>query len=479
MFDAIDIVAISVDEKARILYAEEGHFLDVKSKSISPAKLTETLSAFANTAGGELYIGLAEYKRRKKTRKWDGFTDQEAANGHLQAFEQTFPLSSHFSYVFLACEGSDGLVLRADIHKVKEVKLASNGKPYTRRGAQNLPIDTPQKLRRLEYNKGITSFETELVNVDVGEIQGSPVLTGFLAHSVATPDSLSFLRKQQLVISGKPTVAAVLLFAEQPQAILPKHCAVKIFRYRTQDSHGDRETLSDEIVTIEGCIYSIIRDAVNKVVSMVESVPVLGEGRLASIRYPDETLHEIITNAVLHRDYSVAADIQIRIFDNRIEIESPGRLAGHITERNILREQYARNGQLVRLTSRFPDPPNRDIGEGLNAAFEAMRRLKLRVPEIKENENSFTVYIYHEPLASPEEMVLKYLDGHASITNTEARIVTGNRSENSVKKVFYRLRKQGLIELVPNKRGASSAWQKIGKAKRDAAKQLRFDLKLE
>jgi len=478
MEEAINILAISVEEKARILYEEEGHFFEVKSKAISPSKLTETLSAFANTAGGELYIGVDELKERRKTRKWNGFINQEAANGHLQALELTFPLSSHFSYLFLTCDGSEGFVLRADIHKVKEVKAASNGKPYIRRGAQNLPVDTPQKLKRLEYNKGITSFESELVNVDINEIQESAILKRFLANVVASSDPVTFLHKQQLVISGKPTVAAVLLFAEQPQAILPKHCAIKIFRYRTKDVQGDRETLLPEIVTIEGCTYSLISDAVNEVVSMVESVPVLGEGKLASIRYPDETLHEIITNAVLHRDYSIAADIQIRIFDNRIEVESPGRLAGHITEKNILREQYARNGQLVRFTSRFPDPPNRDIGEGLNAAFEAMRRLRLRVPEVKENENSVTVYIYHEPLASPEEMVLKYLDSHASITNTEARMVTGNRSENSVKKVFDRLRKQELIELVPSRRGANSAWQKISKARPDVIKQLGFDLNI-
>ena len=58
------------------------------------------------------------------------------------------------------------------------------------------------------------------------------------------------------------------------------------------------------------------------------------------IEYPIETLHEITTNAVLHRDYSVADDIHIRIFDNRIEVESPGRLPGHVTQENILDERF-------------------------------------------------------------------------------------------------------------------------------------------
>lgn len=64
---------------------------------------------------------------------------------------------------------------------------------------------------------------------------------------------------------------------------------------------------------------------------------------MESITYPHETLHEIITNAVLHRDYSIVADVQIRIFDNRVEVESPGKLPGHVTKENILDTQSARN----------------------------------------------------------------------------------------------------------------------------------------
>ena len=475
--DAISTTSIEVEEKQKLLHATEGHFLDLKSRSISPRKLTETMSAFANAAGGELYIGISERKRgTKKIRKWSGFPDQEAANGHLQAFEQFFPLSPSFSYTFLSCEESHGLVLKADIHKVVEIKKASNGIAYVRRGAQNLPMDTSQKLRRLEYNKGIASFETERVNVNHTLIENSQILTDFVKNCIPSSDPATFLSKQQLVISDRPTVAAILLFAEEPQAILPKRCGMKILRYRTRESYGDAGIPASEIVIVEGCIYEMIKETVSEVVNMVESERVLGPGRLISIKYPHETLHEIITNAVLHRDYSVPVDIQVRVFDNRIEIESPGLLPGHITEKNILREQYARNGKIVRLTNKFPDPPNRDIGEGLNTAFEAMRRLKLRIPEIREGENSVIVYIYHEPLASPEETVLSYLDSHASITNSEARMITGIKSENSMKKVFNRLRQQGLIELVPDRHGAKSAWQKLGIRRSETSRQLEFKL---
>ena len=48
----------------------------------------------------------------------------------------------------------------------------------------------------------------------------------------------------------------------------------------------------------------------------------MGEHGLEAISYPSETLHEIITNAVIHRDYNIADDIHVRIFDNRIEYKA-------------------------------------------------------------------------------------------------------------------------------------------------------------
>ena len=75
--------------------------------------------------------------------------------------------------------------------------------------------------------------------------------------------------------------------------------------------------LEGQPLTVEGCAYQQIYTAVAKVKQIVESIKKLGV-EFESVTYPEETLHEIITNAVLHRDYSIATDIQIRIFDNRI-----------------------------------------------------------------------------------------------------------------------------------------------------------------
>ena len=155
---------------------------------------------------------------------------------------------------------------------------------------------------------------------------------------------------------------------------------MKLYRYTTSDAEGTREELSYDPITIEGPVYDVIEKAVSQTVAQVEAIPLLEAGGLTAVTYPPEALHEIITNAVIHRDYAVNDDVHVRIFDNRVEVESPGQLPANITPDNILDERFSRNPVIVRLINKFPNPPNKDVGEGLNTAFRAMRNLNLRDP---------------------------------------------------------------------------------------------------
>jgi ATP-dependent DNA helicase RecG len=455
------ILSVQTD---RLIQISEGQFSDVKAIEITPAKLTKLISAFANSDGGDLYVGIAEVSKAGIiSREWAGFTNQEAANGHLQIFEQLFPLGTDFQYEFLACGTRRGLVLHVQINKTQAIMKASNGIPYIRRGAQSLPVDTPEKIKRLEYSKGITSFENDVVNVGKETVTTSKVIGTFIEEIVPTAEPESWLRKQGLLRDQKPTVAGLLMFADEPQAALPKHCGIKVYRYKTKEAEGFREVMEFTPKTVEGCLYEQIRNAVSLTKSITESIPRMGTGSLEAINYPPETLHEIVTNAVIHRDYSVADDVHIRIFDNRIEIQSPGRLPAHITVKNILDERFARNGAVVRILNKFPDPPNKDVGEGLNTAFAAMHNLGLKEPIIVEKDNSVLVTIRHESLASPEESIMEYLETHPTIKNREARAITHIRADYQMKAVFGRMVKSGMIEQVPNTRTNSTAYRRVNR----------------
>jgi len=457
----IDTIEITENQKNIILDIEEDHFRDLKAIDIKPAKLTKTISAFANTVGGEIYIGIDENEvAGVKLRQWRGFSDIEDANGHLQIFEQLFPLGTDFSYTFLKIAGHTGIVLLISILKTKQIVKASDGIPYIRRGAQSLPIDTDEKLKRLQLDKGVSSFENNTLNVPVEFVSDSLVIYEFMIEVIPTTEPIPWLKKQLLISNNLPTVASVLLYSDNPQAALPKQSGIKIYRYATKDAEGTRETLAFTPISVEGCAYKQIYEAVGKVTELIQTIKIYTTEGETTMQYPNETLHEIITNAVLHRDYSLASDIHIRIFDNRIEIESPGKLPGHVTTGNILKEQFARNGSIVRLINKFPNPPNQDVGEGLNTAFAAMKKLKLKEPLIIERENSVLVLIKHESLASPEEVIMNFLNTNATINNRTARGLANVGSENTMKQIFYSLRDKGLIEQTPGTQGRGTTWRK-------------------
>jgi ATP-dependent DNA helicase RecG len=441
---------IDQDQAELLMQIEEGEYSDVKSILVSPAKLTNAISAFANTDGGDLYIGISEQLLggNVKKREWAGFPDVEAANGHLQPFRKSFPLGRGFQYEFLRCPALQGVVLHAQISRTQEIIKATDGIAYIRVGAQNLPQTKPEELRRLEYAKGLISFESHTVAAENELIIDSPITKQFVNSVVPKAQPEAWLRKQQLIVNQMPTVAGLLLFAEEPQSALPKRCGIKVYRYKTQQEAGFRDVLTFVPITVEGCLYDQIKKAVKTTVEEIEKIPHLGAEGLEQIKYPQETLHEIITNAVIHRDYSIADDIHVRIFDNRIEVQSPGRLPAHITPNNILDERFARNGVLVRLLNKFPNPPNQDVGEGLNTAFDKMKELGLRAPIIEERGDAVLVRILHEPLASPEDTIMKYLETHETIRNQEAREITFTKDADHMKRILQRMAEGGEIEKI-------------------------------
>lgn len=451
----IDTINITDEEVIKILALQENHFSDLKSRDIAPAKLTRTICSFSNAEGGELFIGVED-----DPREWRGFENIESANAHIQTFEEFFPLGDGYIYSFLSNDNQPGLVFKIEIQKSRAVKYASNGKVYLRRSAQNLPVVGDEALHRLKINKGIASFETETINVEKNVIENSHKIIEFMLEVVPTSEPEPWLIKQRLIINDHPTVAGVLLFAEEPQAILPKHCGIKLYQYTTKEEEGNREELVDDPLTIEGCLYDIIQHAVTETKALIEATRIMTTDGLRAASYPDEALHEIVTNAVIHRDYSITDDIHIRVFNNRVEIQSPGTLPAHITVENILAERFARNGVIVRLINKFPNPPNKDVGEGLNTAFKSMRDMRLRDPIIEQKGGSVLVTLKHESLGTPQELIMKFLESHETITNREAREICNIGSENAMKHILKRMVDAEMLEVIKGKTVFQTSYKK-------------------
>jgi ATP-dependent DNA helicase RecG len=453
---ALEIRKISSADLNSLLTKPEGHFFDVKSKRIQPAKLSKTFSAFANADGGEILIGLEDASTNGN--RWIGFANEEEANGLIAVLHEHFPEGEVFSYQFLTCQDQSGLVLACDIQKNQEIWKDTQETLYLRRGAQSIKQESYEEQEQLRLNKGLISFEDSKTNLTASELGESKHFAKFCETIVPAAEPHAWLQKQKIIKDEFATVAGVVLFDDEPQATLPK-AAIKISRYRTSEE-PTRATLEGQPDTIEGPATELIKTAVDHIISIVEQIPVMKDTGFKSVLYPRDAIHEIVTNAIIHRDYSINDDVHIRIFDNRIEIFSPGLLPAHITVDNILDERFARNQKIVRLANKFPDAPNKDVGEGLNTAFEAMRELKLKDPIVSQVGAGVLVTLRHEKLAEPEQAITNYLRENTEINNKKARSITFIGSENKVKNIFRKMMSAGIIERIPDRSQVKTGYKR-------------------
>ena len=224
----------------------------------------------------------------------------------------------------------------------------------------------------------------------------------------------------------------------------------------TSDAEYKREQLDGPPRTIPGHLEKQIRAAIRGIAEILEGASYQAKGDVVKLKYPAEAIHEILVNAVIHRDYSLNDDIHVKIYDNRIEIQSPGRLPGYITVENIYEERFSRNPNLVRMLHNLPNPVNHDIGEGLDTARNEMKKAGLVAPEIRESDNAVIVTIRHQKLAPLIDIILEYLRENPgkAITSKIVRDLSGEDDVNKIKRAFQRLRKRGSIVPVDDKASA-------------------------
>ena len=161
----MDIIRTEITEQQiQKLFAEieEDHFNDFKAKDISGRKMSKSVSAFANASGGDIYIGIRE-ESDTKIKHWEGFLCIEEANSFIQVVESLSEVAGFYNAEFLKHPVLNTYVLRLSIFKTKSIVKTTDEKIFVRKGAQNLPVDTPEKLRRLELDKGISTYEDETV----------------------------------------------------------------------------------------------------------------------------------------------------------------------------------------------------------------------------------------------------------------------------------------------------------------------------
>ena len=130
--------------------------------------------------------------------------------------------------------------------------------------------------------------------------------------------------------------AAILLFGKNPQLYFPR-ARVRFIRYEgTEEKFGAEMNVIKDVI-FEGNILKMINDSIAYLDTQIKEKTYLGQdGKFVTEEeYPKFVRQEIVVNAVTHRDYSIrGTDIQIKLFDNRIVVESPGKLPGLVRADN-------------------------------------------------------------------------------------------------------------------------------------------------
>lgn len=450
-----EVINITPKEIEALLNTVEDHFNDFKSKQIAPNKLQETFVAFANADGGNIYIGIEDAASGRE--RVSGFNEPEEANAIIATLlENTTPAVENVEIEYFKTP-SNGLILHVDIPKSPKVHYTASGDCHIRANAQKVKI-RGERITQLSYSKGAEPYEKKAVEiVEIQDILESKYYVDYLSRIGTSQLPEVFLKKQRLLTRKDdkliPNVGCVLLFDEEPQGSLDTRCAVKVYRLRTTETEYKREQLQEEPVTIEGPLETVILNTISKVKEYVDGASFKDGDNLVKLSYPAEALKEILVNAVIHRDYSQKDDVHVKVYDNRIEVQSPGRLPGYMTIDNLYEERFSRNPNLVRLLHKLPNPVNHDIGEGLDTAKNELRKAGLVAPVFEERGNNFVVIVKHQTIASIEDVIIEYFNDNPTgqLTNKLVRQLSGEDDLQKVKKALQKLRDEGVIKpLDPN-----------------------------
>ena len=177
--------------------------------------------------------------------------------------------------------------------------------------------------------------------------------------------------------------------------------------------------------TLSGPLYrQIAQTHAYLLESLAQGLTLASSGFRTIHRYPERVIKEAVTNAVIHRDYRLNRDIQIRIFDSRIEILSPGMFPGRITAATIHRAgSFARNPLIASNLREFPEPPNVDAGEGVRMMFNLMRAENLYPPQYRElgdqAQEAISVMLLNEERPPVWEQVSDWMDRNGPIANSD------------------------------------------------------------
>ena len=385
-----------------IITRKEDQTFDCKSIQVDPKALAVPIVAMANADGGVLAIGVSD-----KTRTLEGVDQHtEKLNELLRVpFDFCNP-SIPVTCSYLPCKDKDGYenhILLMEIPASMYLHTNQADEAFMRVGDKSRKLSFDERVQ-LMYDKGERFYEDTAVygatvdDIDMDAVADYAKLVGY------GKSPLQYLRENNgFVMTNKQgeedvSTACILLFGKNPQKFFPR-ARTRFIRYEGIDEKVGAEMNVIKDVTFEGPILNQVKKTIEFIETQVREHTFLGQhGQFVTRRdYPEFVIQEMIVNSVCHRAYSIkGTEIQIKMFDDRLVFESPGKLPGMVKPTNIRNTHFSRNPKIAAFLKAYHYV--KEYGEGVDRIYRELEAngtsalsfrtddfiLKISVPKVAE-----------------------------------------------------------------------------------------------
>lgn len=409
----------------------EGQTFDCKSVKIEPKALAVPIVAMANADGGMLAIGISD-----KTRRIEGIDQHTAHVNELLKvpFSLCIP-SVNIKPEYIPCidsEGKPNHVLLLHIPASATLHANQADEVFMRVGDSSRKLGFEERMS-LMYDKGERYFEdtaaydATIEDIDFNYVQDLLNVIGY------TKSPLEYLKENNNFITYKDgkeqiSTACILLFGKKPQLFFPR-ARVRFIRYLGTEEKVGREMNVIKDVTFEGRIIDQIRKTIDYLESQVKEHTYLGEkGVFVTDReYSPFVLQEMTVNSICHRDYSIkGTEIQIKMFDDRLVFETPGKFPGIVRSDNIRHTHFSRNPKIAEFLKAYKYV--REFGEGVDRMCKELEAKGLHDPKyiLTAFILKSTVYAYNVKELQTNNTIKENVTANGNVTvNSEIFTVNG------------------------------------------------------
>lgn len=311
---------------------KEKQLFDRKSAKAEATAIATPIIAFANADGGLLVIGIED---DGEITGIDGFAKN--INEILRASLDFCQPSIMIETELVDCtdhQGKSNHLLLMRIPQSNELHANHRDEVFLRIGDRSKKLTFDERLQ-LMYAKGTRYYENEPVygsSLDDIDMRVVAEYCAKISYGKSPEEYIRQNKKFIVHVNGRQEMsgAAILLFGKNPQLFFER-ARVRFIRYEGTEAKvgAAMNVVKDEI--FEGRILDLVEKTIEFVRSQIKEHTYLGSDArfVTEPEYPEFVWKELIINAITHRDYSIkGTDIQIKMFDDHITVESPGTLPG-------------------------------------------------------------------------------------------------------------------------------------------------------